>query len=410
MVVFSLLLIERGAHAEDPSVTVQAYRRDLIYRLEEPLCNGLDVTEALSYYLAGRKLLKRDPQQALIQFRKGIEACKGPFAVLPPPTFKPLNFDDVRIEEIQTLTVPEVLWQMMGTEPANDITFKLIKFKVDGLEEYGVVIRPKAVKGRLPLLMYAHGAAFGVPDYALPGCADLARRGYVVAAPAFRGEDALLRSMTKDTWPALKCEGNIENLDGEVRDFLALARAMRREPYVRNGHYGAIGHSFGAGAALLAMARDPDLICMVSYDAWMTNPFRFYWERLAAEGKYDDKSYLWGSWNEFIDNQPARVQLMELRKRSFLHQAEGIRGALLLFTGGAYNGSAYHYSHRQLVQKLRKLKKTFRYEIIPGGGHNFVLYPMQEPARIAAKIQDEWLERYFPPLKPKAAETKGARH
>lgn len=69
---------------------------------------------------------------------------------------------------------------------------------------------------------------------------------------------------------------------------------------------------------------------------------------------------------------------------------------LLLFMGGDYEGSVFHLSHADFCQRLRVLGKTFRYEVIPRGDHNFVLRD-GEPARIALRHQIEFLQQYYPP-------------
>ena len=59
----------------------------------------------------------------------------------------------------------------------------------------------------------------------------------------------------------------------------ALPGVGREEPLsfsVQGGKFAVIGHSFGSGVGLLAAARHPDTCCVISYDAWLVDPFRFY--------------------------------------------------------------------------------------------------------------------------------------
>ena len=83
-------------------------------------------------------------------------------------------------------------------------------------------------------------------------------------------------------------------------------------------------------------------------------------------------------------------------KRSVTHQAVNMNAKLLLFMGGGYNGSAYHYSHEQFVGKLREHKKEVEYFIIPLAGHNFVLYVDSPEAKVAYKIQSNFLQKHYP--------------
>ncbi len=97
------------------------------------------------------------------------------------------------------------------------------------------------------------------------------------------------------------------------------------------------------------------------------------------------------------------AQLSGLMTRSIVHHADRVKAPLLLMIGGAYNGSVFHESHTDLTKRLASAEKVFRYEIIPGGGHNFVLYPHEQPAQEAFALQDAWLAKYHPPRKPAAA-------
>ena len=88
-----------------------------------------------------------------------------------------------------------------------------------------------------------------------------------------------------------------------------------------------------------------------------------------------------------------------LIKRSIIHNAEMIQCPLLLFIGGAYQGSVFHQSHEDLLLVLDKLHKKYKYETIQNGGHNFVLYRDSLPAQLAWKSQMAFLEVHYPPLK-----------
>ncbi len=372
------------------------YRRDLAYRLEQPMINGMDVSEALSFYMKGRALKQSEPHKQLEFYLKGMKALREELKRLPQAEW-PKNPSDVRLEFKESFTIPERLYSYMGLPMQPGVECRIVAFQVDGLQQYGVLLAPKEkAKAGHRLIVYVHGAAFGVPDYTLPMMAQMVQKGYVVVAPAFRGEDLLLRgSSVRLDIPKYKCEGEIENLVGEVNDVLAIADGAMALDYVRDDNFAIVGHSFGAGAGLLAAVRSKKVACVVSYDAWLTNPFRFYWERLAHEGRYDDKGYLWRSWPDYLE-QPMKDQLAGLMRRSIVHHADKINAPTLLFVGGAYNGSAYHYSHKQLVNAMKKHKKTVAYEIVPGGGHNFVLYTNKQPAKYAQEIQDKWLETYYP--------------
>ena len=373
------------------------YRRDLAYRLEDPMVAGLNVEKALGFYLAGRKLKYDDPEKQLGFYKRGMAALEEELEPLPQSKWPP-NPAKIKLIPREKFKLDDEDWQSVGLEQAAEVKFQVVEFTVEKLKQYGVVVSPRKT-GRFPLILYLHGAAFGVPSYSLPWLARLAAEGYVIAAPALRGE-RLFGGIVNGVADH-KCEGEIENLKGEASDALGMADGALKLPQVKPGKFAIVGHSFGVGAGLLAAARSKKVACIVSYDAWLTNPFRFYWERLAAESSRDNKDYLWGSWEPFVE-RPVKAQLAGLMTRSIVHHADRVNAPLLLFIGGAYNGSAYHYSHKELVRELKKHKKTFRFKVIPGGGHNFVLYSNREPAKAAYKLQMQWLNKYHPPAGKRA--------
>lgn len=376
---------------------VRGYQRDLAYRMEDLMIAGYDVDPALTLYMKGRALKFDEPIKQAQYYLKGMDALRKPMKPLPKAKW-PANPKNIKLTFKETLKLPETLYTMTGLEVVNGVTSRIVEFKVDGLKEYGVIAAP-ATKGKYPLIVFTHGAAYGVPDYMLPWMERLAKSGYVVAAPAFRGEDLLLDNFAVITdIPKYKCEGKIENYKGEPNDVLAIADGALKLPNVKGPKYALVGHSFGSGAGLLAAARTDKVSCIVSYDAWLVNPFRYYWECMTGDATGVDKSYLWGSWEEYLEAAPVKDQLKGLMERSIVHNAERLKAPLLMFLGGAYNGSAYHYAHKDFVKQLRKYKKKFRLEIIPGGGHNFVLYFDRQPAKVAYKMQMAWLKRYHPPV------------
>ena len=154
-----------------------------------------------------------------------------------------------------------------------------------------------------------------------------------------------------------------------------------------------IGHSFGSGVGLLAAARAGDLCkAVVSYDAWLVTPQRYYWDRMARRANN------WLSWADFC-NQPVNAQLSGLMTRSIVHNAEKLTAPLLMFIGGAYASSVFHQSHDDLILQLKKLGKSYAYHVMPDAGHNFVLYTTSKPALDALKIQTDFLAKHYPPVK-----------
>lgn len=354
----------------------------LVQALGPPLLAGKNCEAALQAWFDGRLAAsQRDREGAAKLWRDGLDKLDD---LQPLPQAEWGGLPDASFEMITQFRVPGVdradLW--------------VVRWLVDDLKQYGVLVVPKE-RGpgqKFPLMLYMHGAAYGVPIHALPWLADMAAEGYVIIGPALRGQD-LFAGYGVPRELAYRCDGKIENFDGEVDDSLAAIAAARKLPYVKPGEFAIIGHSFGSGIGLLVAARHPDTACVISYDAWLVNPFRYYWDRMRRGANN------WLSWADFC-NQPVAKQLSGLMKRSIVHHAERLHCPLLLFIGGAYEGSVFHLSHADFLARLDEHGKDYIYDVVPGGGHNFVLYYEDEPARYAYEKHMAFLKRHLPPVKP----------
>lgn len=356
-------------------------RKAAAMALRAPMAAGRDVAPALTAWFAAGK--QRDPKRALAGYQQVVKILqRGKLPFLPQAKWpaSPRNVTFRLLERFSLQDCPGIVFQIVG-------------FKVTGIQEYGVLIYP-ARKGQYPLIVYAHGAAYGVPVYSLPWLGDIAARGYTIAAVAFRGESLFTRPVFDGKREPYRCGGRIENLLGEPEDVLAMADAAFKMDFVKKGKFAILGHSFGAGAGLLAAARSDQVSVVISYDAWLVNPFRFYWERLRGGSKY-----YWESWEAYCQRQSVPDQLKGLMARSIVHHVDRLSAPILLFVG-ALDGPAYRTCHDELAARLKQAGKTVHYEVVPDGGHNFVLYYESKPARYAYKIQMQWLKRYQPPTAP----------
>lgn len=93
----------------------------------------------------------------------------------------------------------------------------------------------------LPLIIFNHDGISGVSKEHELSCLRLAKRGYIVFAPSYRGEDG--------------SEGIVEIAKGEVDDVLNALNILIQEPYVDKNRVYLMGASHGALISLLATAR-----------------------------------------------------------------------------------------------------------------------------------------------------------
>jgi dienelactone hydrolase len=95
--------------------------------------------------------------------------------------------------------------------------------------------------GPFPAVVYAHGGITGLSVSALERCRDLARAGYAVVAPSYRGEDG--------------SQGQIEVAAGEVNDVLNALIWLRSQKNVQKDKIALVGTSHGALINLLLTNR-----------------------------------------------------------------------------------------------------------------------------------------------------------
>lgn len=350
----------------------------LVEAIKEPFLAGYDVSDALEHWFAGRLSdVSGKIDEAIDSWHEGLRVLKGAtLKKLPKPPLKE--------------AFPDTTLNVLAMKEYKNMQMEFVEWKVDGLTQYGVVVSPKKQNAAAPVLLYLHGAAFGIPFRFLVELGEeYAEKGYVIIAPALRGEPLFQANMMLNG-KSYKCEGEIENLDGEIRDCLSMLNGIWKRSGVVKGEYGIIGHSFGAGVGLVTAAvSGSHCKCVVSYDAWLVNPQRYYWDRMRRWANN------WLSWEDYC-NQPVQPQLTGLMKRSVIHRAEGLEAPLLLFIGGGYEGSVFHQSHEDLITRLKELKKPYEYVIEPEAGHNFVLYTESEAARDAQKKRLDFIQRHLP--------------
>lgn len=364
----------------------------LIEAVKQPFFDGKDISAAMQDWFDGRLLdTQKQPDKAREKWLAGAGKLKN-LETLPPVKWE--QWPDATFKHVADL-------ELSDTE---DVSIEVVEWKAGKIQEYGVVIAPKkrAEGDKYPVILYCHGAAFGLPEGFFFWLADLVKKGYVVIGPAMRGE-TLFQYNFKINGKELSCGGEIENLEGEVDDCLSMLSAAWKLPYVRPNEFAMIGHSFGAGVGLLTIARGGDKAkAAVSYDAWLVNPQRYYWDRMRRAARN------WDSWEDYC-NQPVKDQLVGLKKRSVIMNASMIKCPLLLFMGGAYAGSVFHKSHDDFREALDALGKKYAYHLIPNGDHNFVLRTYGKPAKTALALQNEYLEKNYPPLKHETAKDEAAK-
>lgn len=140
-------------------------------------------------------------------------------------------------------------FKILDREEKDGITQLDVSYQSGDLTVRGFLYLPQG-SDRGPAVLFNHGGVSGVSGDMRRRSRDLATLGYVVLAPAYRGEGG--------------SEGVVEVARGEVDDVLAGARLLAGHERVNPGRMAITGSSHGALISILAAAREPEMFrCVV---------------------------------------------------------------------------------------------------------------------------------------------------
>ncbi|WP_165903886.1 alpha/beta hydrolase family protein [Hymenobacter gummosus] len=215
-------------------------------------------------------------------------------------------------------------------ELRSDADVWLVKYPAGSWQLKGLLARPNVDSSqRRPALVYLHGGfALGAGDVA--ACQPFLDAGYVVFAPAYRGENGN--------------PGHFELFWGEVDDAKAAVRWLARQPYVDSTRVYAFGHSIGGGVAgLLALESGV--------------PMRFSG---GSGGMYEASFAGWEEMLPFDPNKPGEGRLRVLRDQL----------PLLQHPHYAYLGTADEGFGPE-IPELQRLAEGTKLTVVPTPGDHF---------------------------------------
>jgi len=202
-----------------------------------------------------------------------------------------------------------------------------------------------------PALILCHGGINGVTGRMREKARELARDGYIVAMPSYRGEDG--------------SEGEIEVASGEVDDVLACYSLLRDCGPVDRDRVAIIGTSHGALIAALAAAREPDIPAVVC--AYGVMDIIGWWYYLQDSERYEEDALSRKIYGGGPLDHPG-----EFAKRSALAVACDIQPPLLIIQGSE-DMLVPPSQAETMARALEACGKTdFRYRLYDGVGHGFL--------------------------------------
>lgn len=240
-------------------------------------------------------------------------------------------------------------------DPAPGLRLETVTYWSQGLKVKGYLCAPEAAAGPLPGLVYCRGGIRRVGMVRIARLVTLARRGYAVFAPFYRGNEG--------------GEG-YEDFGGEDRyDLFAGIRLLRALPEVKKEPVPLIGFSRGAIMALLA----------------------------AKECEGVGPVVVWGGVSDLLLTYEERVDLRRMLKRVVGHPrkneekyrarspacwADQIRSPVMIIHGSDDEHVGVEHAYR-LAGALEAAGKRYKMDIYRGRAH---VFPREEDESVLDSI------------------------
>lgn len=247
------------------------------------------------------------------------------------------------------------------------VTIRRWTYLSDGLRVKGELYLPAGDK-KLPLVVFNHDGISGISREHRLSSVRLARAGYVVFSPSYRGEDG--------------SQGVVEIAKGEVRDVLNVLPLLKAHPRVNSQKIALVGASHGALISVLAASRSKDIKAVVSAYGVM-DIYRWY-AYLKDNGKLGKDEITQRTYGQGPDKRPESFAV-----RNAIDVIARLNCPVLLLQG-SLDDIVPEEQARLMESAMKKKGKKVRMEIYPDALHGFLVYaPYLDDASAAEKGQTE---------------------
>ena len=224
-------------------------------------------------------------------------------------------------------------------------------YRSDELRVYGELYLPKGEEPK-PLVIFNHDGINGISREHRLSSVRLAKAGYVVFSPSYRGEDG--------------SDGMIEIAKGEVRDVLNVLPLLEAHPRVNSERIAMAGASHGALISVLASAQEPKIRAVVAaYGVMDIHNWWYYLKRSGRLGKDPITSRTYGAGPE---RRPLSFDI-----RSALARVPKLTSPILLLQGEK-DKIVPPEQAEIMAQELKKHGKAHQMKIYPDCLHGFLVY------------------------------------
>lgn len=237
----------------------------------------------------------------------------------------------------------------------------------DGLLVKGELYLP-AGEQKLPLVVFNHDGISGISREHRLSSIRLAKAGFVVFSPSYRGEDG--------------SQGSIEIAKGEVTDILNATSILRKHPRVQQDNVAFVGASHGALISVLAASRDGNIKAVVAaYGVMDIYKWYAYLKRVGKLGKDEITTRTYGPGPE------KRPQSFAIRNA--VSVIPKLSSPLLILQGSLDDIVPEEQAHI-MDRAMRSAQKEVELKIYPDALHGFLVYaPYLDDASAAEKQQTE---------------------
>lgn len=240
-----------------------------------------------------------------------------------------------------------------------------------------IFVHPFGEQDVEPCIVFNHGGVGGVNEATREKCRWLAKQGYIVFAPSYRGED--------------DSEGEIEIADGEVDDVVNAVLELRSHPGIQPDRFVLMGLSHGALISVKAMAR-PELCDVVQGVVAAYGVMDIYaWYQHLLDNDFDVTDPL--SRKVYGDGPEDRPEAFA--KRHALSLVDDLCEAPILFVQGDRDEIVPAAQATTMIQALRASGRLQdRIRLYDDGAHGFLYWddPKLHDQTELREAKDAWMD------------------
>lgn len=249
----------------------------------------------------------------------------------------------------------------------DDINAYRVTYKSDGLKVNGLLFL-KHVDEKLPCVIFCHDGVSGISREHRLSSIRLARAGYAVFCPSYRGEDG--------------SEGSVEIAKGEVNDVLNAITLVSKIKQIDSNRIALAGTSHGALICVLAASRTDKIKALVS--AYGVMDIYKWWYYLKDNDKLGKDKLTRDTYGDGPDSRPKSFKI-----RNAVFYVKNINCPVLILQGKK-DDIVPPEQAVILKETLDKYNIKNELAIYPDCLHGFLIYaPYIEDAEKKEKEQTE---------------------